>query len=319
MTQTHQSSEFRFLGVDVSKTHLDVSEGAASAATRVARTHAAFEAWLAAQSGDVHVIVEATGGYEQLVADVCEARGVRYSVVNAARVRHFARASGRLAKNDAIDAEVLARFGQAMRPNPTIRPSEEVLALRALVERRADLVAQRTAEKNRHEHLKGAALQSLRRHLRWLNAEIERLSKAIDEQLAADAGLHHNAAALQSVPGVGPVVSTTLLALLPELGHLDRRAIAALVGLAPWTNESGPRSGPRRVWGGRAAVRTVLYMAAVSASRFNPPLHAHYERLIAQGKPKKLALIAIARRLLTFLNAIIRDASQWAAPAPNPM
>lgn len=314
MTRSHPSPSSRFVGVDVSKRHLDVFVNATGEARRIARTRAALKAWLGHQPSGQHLVLEASGGYERLVVEVCDEQDVSYSVLNAARVRHFARASGQLAKTDLIDAAVLARFGEVMCPAPSIRPSPEVVALRALVERRADLVAQRTAEKNRREHLAGAALSSLKRHLRWLDAEVERLGKDINEELAESAELGAKAAALQSVPGVGPVVSTTLLALLPELGHIDRRAVAALVGLAPWANESGPRKGSRRVWGGRAAVRSVLYMAAVVASRFNPPLKAHYERLVARGKPKKLALIAIARRLLTFLNAILRDGSEWAPP-----
>ena len=316
MTRSQKSSEHHFIGVDVSKKHLDLHVLASGEKRQIERCEKVLESWLAEQTGELHLVLEATGGYERLVADVCEKLGVRYSIVNAGRVRHFARASGRLAKNDSIDAEVLARFGETMNPAPSIRPSREVLALRALVDRRADLVAQTTAEKNRREHLTGDALKSLNRHLRWLAVELRRLSKAIDEQLVRHSELEEKARALRSVPGVGPVVSTTLLALLPELGSIDRRAIASLVGLAPWTHESGPRKGTRRVWGGRDAVRTILYMAAVTASRCNPPLKAHYERLVERGKPKKLALIAIARRLLTFLNAILRDGSRWQLSQP---
>jgi len=314
MTRPESSSERLYVGVDISKRHLDLCVRGTDNTWRIERTEPALRKWLGEQGGELHLVLEATGGYEQLVAGVCESRGVKYSVVNASRVRHFARAAGRLAKNDAIDATVLAHFGAMMRPAPTVRPSAKVLALRALVDRRADLVSQRTAEKNRREHLSGAALQSLDRHMDWLEDEILRLGKDIDAQLRTDDAFRVKADSLQSVPGVGPVVCTTLLALLPELGHLDRRAIAALVGLAPWTRESGPRKGPRRVWGGRAAVRTVFYMAAVSASRWNPPLKALYNRLLERGKPKKVALIAVARKLLTYLNAIARDGSHWELP-----
>lgn len=314
MAQMGNPSERHFVGIDVCKKYLDIHDLETGQASRIDRNEVELEKWLSAKPGDWHLILEATGGYERLVADVCEKHGMRYSVVNPARVRHFARALGRLAKNDAIDAQVLAQFGKTLNPAPTVRPSAEVLALRALVERRADLVGQRTAEKNRQEHLSGDALKSLKRHLRWLDNEIERLDQKIAELVRDEEELQSKSKALQSVPGVGPVVATTVLALLPELGNLDRRAIAALVGLAPWTRESGPRKGTRKVWGGRAAVRTALYMAAVSAFRCNPPLKAHYERLVEQGKPKKLALIAIARKLLTFLNAILRDGTEWQLP-----
>lgn len=316
MTRSQESSGIHFIGIDVSKKHLDLHATATGESRQIERHEKALGSWLAEQTGELHLVLEATGGYERLVADVCEKLGIRYSVINAGRVRYFARASGQLAKNDSIDAEVLARFGEAMKPAVTTRPSKEVLALRALVERRADIVAQTTAEKNRQEHLSGYALKSLKRHLRWLAGELKNLNQEIDKQLVHHSELKEKAKMLRTVPGVGPVVSTTLLALLPELGNTDRRAIAALVGLAPWTHESGPRRGTRRVWGGREAVRTILYMAAVTASRCNPPLKAHYQRLLAAGKPKKLALIAIARKLLTFLNAILRDGSQWQHSQP---
>lgn len=311
MTPSRESSEFHFIGIDVSKKHLDLHAGGTGKREQIERAQKPLTVWLAKQPGELHVVVEATGGYERLVADVCEKLEVRYSVVNAAWVRYFARASGKLAKNDSIDAEVLARFGEAMKPKATTRPSKEVLALRALVERRADIVAQTTAEKNRREHLSGYALKSLDRHLVWLGGELKKLSLEIDKQLANHSELKEKAQMLRTVPGVGPVVATTLLALLPELGKLNRRPIAALVGLAPWADESGPRRGTRRVWGGRQAVRTTLYMSAVTASRCNPPLKEHYQRLVAAGKPKKLALIAIARKLLTILNAMVRSGSQW--------
>lgn len=302
----------RYIGVDVSKQHLDVHDPDGQA-LRLRRTAAEIRRWLKSQAAGVHVVLEATGGYEALVADVCEGLSVSYSIVNAARVRHFAKALGLLAKNDRIDAEVLSRFGRATCPEATRRATPDVLAVRALVERRAALVAQRTAEKNRREHLNGAALASLERHLKWLNQEIERLGADIEAAVACNDELSQKQARLQSAPGVGPVVASTLIGLLPELGTLNRKAIAALVGLAPWENQSGPRNRTRRVWGGRAAVRSALYMAAVSASRFNPPLASLYQRLLDRNRPKKLALIAVARRLLTILNAIIRDGATWLA------
>lgn len=210
--------------------------------------------------------MEATGGYEALVADVCEQHQIAYSIVNAARVRHFAKALGMLAKNDTIDAKVLTRFGETTKPVPTVRAAPEVLAVRSLVELRAALIGQRTAEKNRFEHLNGPALTSLKRHLTWLDREIARLAAQISKAIDENEALRQRNAQLQSTPGVGPVVASTLIGLLPELGALNRRAIAALVGLAPWDNQSGPCNRTRRVWGGRAAVRSALYMAAYGGS-----------------------------------------------------
>jgi len=310
MARPETPSKPRYLGVDVSKLHLDVHDPDGQA-LRLQRKATEVRRWLKTQAAGVHLVLEATGGYEALVADVCEGLSVSYSIVNAARVRHFAKALGWLAKNDRIDAEVLSRFGEATCPEPTKRATPEVLAVRALVERRAALIAQRTAEKNRREHLTGAALASLKRHLKWLNQEVERLGADIEAAVACNDQLRQKRARLQSAPGIGPVVASTLIGLLPELGTLNRKAIAALVGLAPWDNQSGPRNRTRRVWGGRAAVRSALYMAAVSASRFNPPLADFYQRLLDRNKPKKVALIAVARRLLTILNAVIRDGATW--------
>ena len=314
MTRSLTAPASRYVGVDVSKKHLDVFVAASGERRRLERSRPPLETWLGTLSGEAHLVVEASGGYERLVVELCHERGIMVSVVNATRVRQFARASGKLAKTDAIDAEVIARFGELFRPPATVQEAPEVQAIRALVERRADLVLQRTAEKNRTEHLSGAALRSLKRHLRWLDAEIGRLDHDIAVELAQSEELSTKCERLRSVPGVGPIVSVTLVALLPELGHIDRRAIASLVGLAPWSHESGPRKGRRHVWGGRAAVRSALYMAALVATRFNPPLGAHYARLLERGKPKKLALIAVARRLLTILNAIVRDGTSWNQP-----
>lgn len=310
MPRPQTTSNPRYIGVDVSKLYLDVHDERYPA-TQIRRTKAAIKRWIKASAANVHLVMEATGGYEALVADVCEQHEVAYSIVNAARVRHFAKALGVLAKNDSIDAKVLAHFGQTTKPVRTVRADPEVLVVRSLVERRAALIGYRTAEKNRFEHLNGPALASLKRHLMWLDREIARLATQIEKAIDDNEALRQRNAQLQSAPGVGPVVASTLIGLLPELGALNRRSIASLVGLAPWDNQSGPRNRTRRVWGGRSAVRSALYMAAVSASRFNPPLKAFYERLVAQGKPKKLALIAVARRLLTILNAIIRDAAPW--------
>jgi transposase len=317
MARSHTPTKTHYIGVDVSKLHLDVHDERRPT-PRLRRTRAALQRWLKTFDADSHLVMEASGGYEALVAEVCEQRDIAYSIVNAGRVRHFAKALGFLAKNDELDARVLTRFGQVSKPARTRRPTPEVLAVRALVERRAALVGQRTSETNRREHATGAALASIKRHLKWLNRELERLAAQIDKAIDDNEALRERRRLLQSAPGVGPVVASSLIGLLPELGALNRKAVAALVGLAPWDNQSGPRSRTRKVWGGRAAVRTALYIAAVSTSRFDPQLKAFYQCMLERGKPKKLALIAVARRLLTALNAMVRDGEQWDAVKLQP-
>lgn len=314
MTQpTTIASTPNYIGVDVSKLHLDVHVG--EQVPRIRRTRQKVSAWLKTLPDNAQLIMEASGGYEALVAEVCEEAQVAYSIVNPARARSLARATGKLAKNDSIDARVLTRYGQINRPVPTARPSQAVRELGFLVTRRFELVNQKTAEKNRLEHAQGDALDSIERHLVWLNNEIANLNAAIENLWTTAPELKEKGDCLRSVPGVGPVLVSVLLAKLPELGQLNRKQIASLAGLAPWENQSGTTQRTRRVWGGRAVVRTTLYMAALSAARHNPPLQEHYERLREKGKPHKLANVAIARHLLVILNAIARDLTPWKAPS----
>ncbi|MEM1413888.1 MAG: transposase [Myxococcota bacterium] len=318
MTDGAEKRPTIFVGVDVCKAWLDVTVENEPGVARLANTSAAWEAWLSARPSPqrLHVLVEATGGFEEHVSLGCEARGVPHSIANPRRVRQYAQAAGRLAKTDAIDAAVLAAFGRAMQPRLHKRPSDACQRLRALVARRGELIAMRTAEKNR---LKAAGEVRLRvdvaRHIAWLNDEVAELERLIRAAVREEKTLRRKAEVLASVKGVGPATVAVLLAFLPELGQLDRRRIAALVGLAPYANDSGPSRGRRRIYGGRAQVRTALYMAAMVACHHNPTLRAVYQRLRDANKPAKIAITAVARKLLTILNAMVRDDTPWRLPA----
>lgn len=257
------------------------------------------------------VVVESTGGYERtLVAKLAEA-GLPVVVVNPRRVRSFGQAMGILAKTDAIDARLLALFGE--KTEPEIRPILQGRArlLADLVARRRQLVALVVAEKNRRETAAPPVRRSIQTMLDALTKELRRLERRIDQALAEDAETAELSTLLQSVPSVGPTVARTLLVDLPELGHLGRREIASLAGVAPFARDSGKLRGLRRIRGGRTSVRTVLYLAAMTGARFNPVLRDLYQRLRAARKPPKLAFVAVARKLLTILNAIARDRRAW--------
>jgi len=311
MAQGESTGETVYVGVDVCKRWLDIAVGREGAPKRISREASSWQDWLSEQSGPIHIIVEATGGFETVVAEQCELASVPYSIVNPLRVRQFAKSIGRLAKTDSIDASVLAAFGQATHPRRSEQLSPEKRALRALVERRRDLILLRTAEKNRLKQAAKNIREDIAEHIAWLDTAVTRIDRRIAAAIREQDELRHQSERLQSVKGVGSVTAATLLALLPELGQLDRRQVAALVGLAPFASESGSRQSHRRIYGGRAAVRSVLYMAALVAARSNPHFRALHLRLVAAGKPQKVALTAVARKLLTVLNAMQRDRSAW--------
>lgn len=259
------------------------------------------------------VVVESTGGYERVLVAKLDEAGLPVVVVNPRRVRSFGQAMGILAKTDAIDARLLALFGEKTEPplRPILQGRARLLA--DLVARRRQLVALVVAEKNRRETAAPPVRRSIQTMLDALTKELRRLERRIDQALAEDTETAELSALLQSVPSVGPTVARTLLVDLPELGHLGRREIASLVGVAPFARDSGKLRGLRRIRGGRASVRTVLYLAAMTGARFNPILRDLYQRLRAAGKPPKLAFVAVARKLLTILNAIARDRRAWQA------
>jgi transposase len=258
------------------------------------------------------VVMEATGGLEIPVAAALSRAGLPVVVVNPRQVREFARSMGRLAKTDKIDALILALFGERVRPEPRPLPDEVAQAFDALLARRRQLVLMLAEEKNRLQQARSREVRSgIQRHMHWLESEIKSVEGGLTDGVRKSPIWRAKDDLLRSVPGVGPVTSFTALAELPELGRLNRKQIASLVGVAPHPCDSGTLRGKRIVWGGRAAMREALYMAALAASRFNPVLRTFYQRLLAAGKPRKLALVACMRKLLTILNAIVRDGQPW--------
>jgi transposase len=265
-------------------------------------------------SGPKLVVMEATGRYERLAATSIAARGIPVSVVNPRQARDFAKAMGRLAKTDRIDAFVLARFAGAVEPKASAIPDEEAVALQGILARRRQLIEMLVSEGNRLQMAPKPLAKRIRAHIGWLRKEVERTDKDLDEAIEDNAAFKADEALLRSVPGVGRVLSRTLLADLPELGEITHRRLCALVGVAPFNRDSGQRSGKREAWGGRAPVRAVLYMSALVATRHNTVIKEFYERLLAAGKPKKVALVACMRKLLVILNALMRDRAVWRCP-----
>jgi len=264
------------------------------------------------------VVLEATGGYENELLAALIAAGIEARRVNPRQVRYFAQAGGQLAKTDRIDARVLTQFAERIRPQARALPDPEREQLKALVTRRSQLIQMLTAERNRRARAPRWLAKSLERTIRALERELAVIDREIAERLERSVTLRPLRELITSVPGAGPVLSATLIARVPELGQLSRHQIAALIGVAPFTRQSGQWRGHDMIFGGRAPVRTALYMAALSAARHNPPLRAFYRRLRAHGKPKKVALTAVMRKLLTILNAMLKHHTPWSAPCPNP-
>lgn len=303
-----------FAGIDISKDSLDVHVIPDGLSFSVSRDDKGLEE-LAARLEPLApqlVAMEATGGFETMVAAALNARDLPGVVVNPAQVRHFAQALGKRAKTDPIDAAVIAAFAEAVRPKLRALPDADTTALSELMARRRQLTEMLKAERARAARAASKrARQSIRRVIATLAAELESLDIDIDKAIRASAAWQVRTDLLQSVPGVGPTTARTLLAELPEIGSLSRREIASLAGLAPWTRQSGRWRGKSMIGGGRATVRTSLFMAALVASRYNPVLKAFRDKLVQTGKPKIVAIIAVARKLLTILNAIVRDHKKW--------
>jgi transposase len=297
-----------YVGIDVSKAQLDVfvrPQGEAFSVLQDAVGLARLTERLGALGPNL-VVLEATGGLQERAAAALVAGGLEVAVVNPRQVRDFARATGLLAKTDRLDAQIIARFAEAVRPEPRPLPSEERQELIDLVGRRRQLVDMRAAEKIRRSQLQPRLRLKLDEHLAWLTQAIADLDDEIGRALRRSPVWQVEDDLLRAVPGIGPVTRATLLAKLPELGRLNRREIASLAGLAPFNRDSGTFRGKKTIQGGRADVRAVLYMATVTAVRCNDTIRAFYDRLIAKGKPTKLALTACMRKLLTILNAILK-------------
>ncbi|WP_029888477.1 IS110 family transposase [Polycyclovorans algicola] len=301
------------LGIDVCAERLDWHRLPERSRGEVANTPDGIQSLVAdlRKVGVDIVVIEATGGLQRQVASALVAAGIAAAVINPRQVRDFARASGQLAKTDQIDAQVLALFGLRLQPQPRNLPDAAALELADKLARRSQLVEMSAAEKNRRHRASTAMKRSIDGHLAFLDQAIKTLDQDLDDTLRGSPAWAEKVALLEVVTGVGPQTLRRLLIDLPELGKLDRHGIAKLVGVAPLNRDSGTFRGKRAIWGGRVKVRNTLYMAALSASRFNVPLKAFFERLKAAGKPHKVALVAVARKLLTILNAMLRDTSAW--------
>jgi transposase len=302
-----------WIGIDVAKDWLDVARAGERTVARYANDAAGVAALVTTlhEQAPPRVVLEATGGYERLAVAALEADGMAVAVVNPLQVRHFARSTAKLAKTDALDAQLLALFGERMQPEPRPQPDATSQELASLLARRRQLLEMQTAERNRRATTAPRLQAGVKAHIDWLAEQIAELDREIQDTLTSDPATQAKASVLRSIPGIGPIVAATLVGLVPELGTLDRRRIAALVGVAPLNRDSGQRTGGRHIWGGRGPVRAMLYMATVSGIVHNPALKPLYQRLCARGKPTKVAMVACMRKLLTIANAMVRDGTVW--------
>ena len=307
------TQESVYAGIDVAKDRLDLAVRPSGAIRTVAYDADGIRSLVSElQSlGPSAVVLESTGGLELPLAGALAAASLPVVVVNPRQVRDFARATGRLAKTDVLDAQVLAHFAEAVRPAVRPLPDSDTQELHSLTARRTQVVEMLVAEKNRLGRASKAVAPRIRAHIQWLEQELEDLDQGLRQTLHRSPVWREQDDLLRSVPGVGPQLSVALLADLPELGTLGRRQIAALAGVAPMNRDSGNMRGRRSVSGGRARVRAVLYMGALVATRHNPVIRSFYQRLLATGKPKKLALTACMRKLLTILNSMVKTGQHW--------
>jgi transposase len=307
------SSEERFVGIDVGKRKNDVHVHGLADESQYHNDAEGIRDLVGSmlQLSPALIVIEATGGYERYMVAELSAAGLPIAVVNPTRVRRFADSLGQLAKTDKIDARTIAHFASVVRPPVRALKSEEEEHLGDLLDRRRQVIAMQTAEKNRLHTSRGRVRDDIAEHIDWLAAKLNELDKEIADMIRISQEWSEQAALLRSVPGVGPVTVATLLADLPELGTLNRQKIAALVGVAPFNKDSGKKRGKRRIFGGRASVRRTLYMAALVCTRYNPVIKRFYNHLVDQGKEKKVALTACMRKLLVILNAMVRKQEFW--------
>jgi transposase len=306
-----------FVGIDVAKARLDIAVRPGGDQWTARNDEAGIEQLVARlkELAPTLVVLEATGGLEIPLAAALTAAEVALAVINPRQARDFAKAVGQLAKTDALDAQLLARFAEAVRPAPRPVPDEQAQALAALLARRRQIISMLVAEQQRLGTARPTVRPRIEPHIAWLRQELSELDTELHETIRRSPVWREKEQLLRTVPGVGPVLAMTLVADLPELGQLGRKQIAALVGLAPLNCESGLLRGRRIVWGGRGRVRAALYMSTLVAIKHNPVLRPFYERLLTAGKPKKVALTACMHKLLLALNALLRKRAAWQAPA----
>jgi transposase len=310
----------QWIGIDVCKRWLDIHIRPSGQSFRVSNDAAGIAELvkhLVLLVAIGRIVLEATGGYERQVALALSQLGYPVVVINARQARNFAKAANQLAKTDRVDAAILAWFGEAMQPPLRSLASEVQAELQDLVTRRRQLVDMLTAEQNRASGLRSQAQADVADHIEWLRHRVKQLDEQIEQHLQQSQMWLAQQQRLLSFPGVGKVIAATLLALLPELGHLSRQQIGTLVGVAPLNRDSGQMQGKRTIFGGRAAVRQMLYIAALVAVQHNPVIKAFYERLLERGKPTKVALVACMHKVLTILNAMVKNGTDWQPPTPT--
>lgn len=303
-----------FVGIDVSKARLDVAvRGRETRGWSVRYDEPGVQSLIQAltELAPTLLVLEASGGLEAHILAALVAGGVPVVRINARQVRDFARATGELAKTDEIDARILALFAERIRPEVHPLPDEEQRDLDALLTRRRQLIEMRVGERNRLKQATVVVRSSIEEHIAWLDVRIGEADEELQRRIGASSVWREKDRVLRSAPGVGPTVSLSLLAGVPELGTLNRQKVSKLIGIAPLNCDSGTMRGRRRIWGGRADVRSVLYMATLSAIRYNPVIREFYQRLVARGKIKKVALVACMRKLLTILNRMVKDSTPW--------
>jgi len=303
----------RFVGVDVSKRWLDVQVHEDGQAWKVGNDPDGFTTLIARMKmvGPTIIVFEATGGYESHCVKALSEAGLAVAVVNPTRVRRFAEAMGILAKTDKIDAKVIAHYASVAKPLAKSRPTPLEEQLAACVERRRQLLVELVAEKNRLSTSPACMQSDIEEHIVWIDEHVKKLDTQIQACISQKTEWQERVKIIDSVPGVGPVTATTLVAEMPELGLLNRQEIAALAGVAPFNKDSGPKKGKRRVFGGREGVRRTLFMAALSAAKCNPIIRSFYESLLKRGKEKKVALTACMRKLLVIINVMVRNGKPW--------
>lgn len=314
-----RETEAVFMGVDVSKAHLDVAVDGQGDVRRVANTEEGIQEWVSevVVLRPSLVVLEATGGFEVPAAAALAAAGVPVVIANPRQTRDFLRSTGQISKTDAIDARGLALFAARVRPAVRELPSADAQELDALVARRRQIIGMLTQETNRLGFALKPVQKGIRKHITWLERQLAEVNEDLDARIRRSPVWAATSDLLQTVPGVGPNLSRTLIAELPELGRLTHKQIAALVGVAPRARDSGKLRGKRMIWGGRAPVRTALYLSVWSASKWNPVIRRFYDRLRDQGKPPKVAQTACMRKLITILNAMVRDGRSWDPSLPT--